>query len=163
ANGTLPGSALSTNIDSSSADGRAVGLNTPPVLAADGSIGGPYDGIITVNSSAPFRFSRPPAVGMYAAQGTIEHELDAVLGLGAKLQTDVRPQELFGWSAPGVRNRTSSGSRYFSIDAGTTDIVGFNQNPGGDFGDWLSGSCPQATPYVQNAFGCPDQASDVTV
>src|SRR5205807_41708 len=32
----------------------------------------------------------------------------------------------------------------------------------GDSGDWLSGSCPQITPYVQNAFGCAGQYSDVT-
>ena len=57
---------------------------------------------------------------------------------------------------------TPSGTRYFSIDGGTTSIVDFNQNPMGDFGDWLSGFCPQATPYVQNAFTCADQGSDVT-
>ena len=36
-----------------SALGRAVGLNTPPVMFADGSLGagGPYDGIITINSA----------------------------------------------------------------------------------------------------------------
>jgi hypothetical protein len=41
-------------------------------------------------------------------------------------------------------------------------LVGFNQDPSGDFGDWLSGTCPQATPFVQNAFSCADQAADVT-
>src|SRR4029077_17679110 len=61
-----------------------------------------------------------------------------------------------------VRNLLSSGTRYFSIDGGTTDLVGFNQTSPGDFGDWLSGTCPQATPFVQNAFGCPGQAADVT-
>jgi len=49
-----------------------------------------------------------------------------------------------------------------SIDGGNKNIVGFNQDPSGDFGDWLSGSCPQVTPYVQNAFSCANQASDVT-
>jgi hypothetical protein len=90
--------------------------------------------------------------------------MDEALGLGSSigLFADRRPQDLFSWSAPGTRSVSSSGSRYFSIDGGTTDIVGFNQNPSGDFGDWLSGSCPQATPYVQNAFGCANQASDVT-
>ena len=53
---------------------------------------------------------------------------------------------------PGHRNITSSGTRYFSINGGVTNIVGFNQDPDGDFGDWLSGPCPQAHPYVQNAF-----------
>jgi hypothetical protein len=39
--------------------------------------------------------------------------------------------------------------------------VNLNQNPNGDFGDWLSAPCPQAHPYVQNAFSCTDQSSDV--
>ena len=60
------------------------------------------------------------------------------------------------------QNNTALGTRYFSIDNGTTDIVGFIEDSTGDFGDWLSGSCPQSTPYVQNAFSCTGQASDVT-
>jgi hypothetical protein len=74
----------------------------------------------------------------------------------------LRPQDLFSWSSPGVRNLTSDGSRYFSIDSGNTNIVNFNQTPPGDFGDWLSGACPQAHPHVQNAFACPDQISDIS-
>ena len=54
-----------------------------------------------------------------------------------------------------------SGARYFSINSGATNIVSFNQNPDGDFGDWLSTACPQAHPYVQNAFGCAGQYSDI--
>ena len=54
------------------------------------------------------------------------------------------------------------GSRYFSIDSGTTNIVGFNQSPPGDFGDWLSEPCPQRHPFVQNAFVCRDQFSDIS-
>src|SRR4029077_19761972 len=77
---------------------------------------------------------------------------------------NLRPQDLFSWSSAGQRNLTSSGTRYFSINSGTTNIVNFNQNSSAfDFGDWLSStSCPQAHPYVQNAFGCPGQYSDVT-
>jgi uncharacterized Zn-binding protein involved in type VI secretion len=52
--------------------------------------------------------------------------------------------------------------RYFSINSGNTNIVRFNQDTSGDLGDWFSGPCPQANPYVQNAFGCMDQSSDVT-
>jgi len=48
-----------------------------------------------------------------------------------------------------------------SINGGSTNIVNFNQNPSGDLGDWASTSCPQARPYVQNAFFCPQQASDI--
>ena len=61
ANASLPGSALSTNIRPSSANGRAVGLNTPPAMFADGTVGngGPYDGIVTLNSSSGYQFTRP--------------------------------------------------------------------------------------------------------
>ena len=93
--------------------------------------------------------------------------MDEVLGLGSKLNisgsSDLRPQDLFSWSAPATRNLTATGSRYFSINSGNTNIVGFNQNPTGDFGDWLSSPCPQANPYVQNAFGCRGQSSDVAI
>jgi hypothetical protein len=166
ANASLPASALSTNIKPSSANGRAVGLNTPPVMFRDGSVGlgGPYDGIVTLNANQSFEFTRHLTTGFYDALRSTEHEMDEVLGLGSYLTaggSDLRPQDLFSWSAAGVMNLASSGSRYFSIDGGITRIVGFNQNPSGDFGDWLSAPCPQANPYVQNAFSCRDQASDV--
>jgi len=169
ANASLPGSPLDTNVDPASADGRAVGLPTPPAMFANGSVGagGAYDGIVTLNSGAPFAFTRPPTSGQFDAQAATEHEMDEVLGFGSYLNldpggSDLEPQDLFSWSAPGVRNLLSSGTRYFSIDGGTTELVGFNQTSPGDFGDWLSGTCPQATPFVQNAFGCPGQAADVT-
>jgi hypothetical protein len=165
ANASLPGSPLSTNVLPSSANGRALGFTTPPALCSNGSTmtGCPYDGIVTINSSQPFKFTRPASPGLYDALRTTEHEMDEVLGLGSSIgfSADLRPQDLFSWSAPGTRNLTTGGSRYFSINGGTTNIVGFNQTSGGDFGDWLSGSCPQVTPYVQNAFSCDDQSSDV--
>jgi hypothetical protein len=166
ANGTLPGSALTTHLDVASADGRAAGLATPPVMFADGSVGqgGYYDGIITINSTHTFSFTRPPASGTYDARRSVEHEIDEVLGLGSSIEEypDLRPEDLFSWSAPGVRNLTSSGARHLSIDGGATHVVGLNQEPGGDFGDWSSGPCPQSAPFVQNAFSCADQFSDVT-
>jgi hypothetical protein len=158
---SLPVSALSANVVASSANGRAVGGNTPPMMFADGTIGngGPYDGIITLNSSSPLQFTRPTIAGNIDAQQFTEHEIDEVMGLGSWLDSDFRAQDLFSWSSPGVRNLTSSGTRYFSIDSGTTNIVNFNQDPSGDFGDWLSTGC---LPYVQVAFSCTGQSSDVT-
>src|SRR5262245_520343 len=52
ANATLPTTPLSSSVVVRSAVGRAIGLDTPPVMFADGSLGygGPYDGIITINS-----------------------------------------------------------------------------------------------------------------
>jgi hypothetical protein len=166
ANASLPATALSPNIKPRSAGGRAVGLDTPPAMLPNGTIGqgGPYDGIVTLNSSAPYQFTRPPSPGNLDAQRSTEHEVDEVIGLGSRLGhngNDVHPQDLFSWSSTGVRNITSSGTRYFSINGGATNIVNFNQNPDGDFGDWLSAACPQAHPYVQNAFGCAGQYSDI--
>jgi FG-GAP-like repeat len=166
ANATLPATALSPNIKPRSAGGRAVGLDTPPAMRSDGTIGqgGPYDGIVTLNSSTPYQFTRPPSAGNLDAQRSTEHEVDEVIGLGSRLGhngNDLHPQDLFSWSSPGVRNITTGGARYFSINSGTTNIVSFNQNPDGDFGDWLSTACPQAHPYVQNAFGCAGQYSDI--
>jgi hypothetical protein len=169
ANASLPANPLSTNVAPSGANGRAVGLNTPPAMFANGTVGtgGPYDGIVTLNSNRPFQFSRPPSGSNYDALRSTEHEIDEVLGLGSYLgntppSSDLQPQDLFSWAASGTRNLTSTGSRYFSINSGNTNIVDFNQDSNGDFGDWLSDFCPQANPYVQNAFGCRGQFSDVT-
>jgi hypothetical protein len=167
ANASLPGSALSTNVVPSSANGRAVGLDTPPAMFANGHTGngGPYDGIVTLNSAEPFQFTRPTSSGNWDAQSGTEHEIDEIIGLGSRLNTNssnLRPQDLFSWSSAGVRNTTSSGRRYFSINDGVTEIVDFNQDSSGDFGDWLSDPCPQTSPYVQNAFGCAGQYSDIS-
>jgi hypothetical protein len=166
ANASLPGSALSSNIQPSSADGRALGFNTPPAMFANGTTGngGPYDGIVTLNSSAPYQFTRPTSGNTLDAQRFTEHEMDEVIGLGSHLGThdpNLRPQDLFSWSSPGVRNISTSGTRYFSINGGVTNIVNFNQNPNQDLGDWVSPSCPQPHPYVQNAQGCFGQSSDI--
>ena len=167
ANASLPGSALSTSIKPASSNGRSVGLNTPPAMFADGHVGtgGPYDGIVSLNSAQPFQFTRPVSGNSFDAQRFTEHEIDEVMGLGSFLNLsggDLRPQDLFSWSSAGVRNTTSSGDRYFSLNSGGTDIVDFNQTPPGDFGDWLSEACPQTNPYVQNAIGCTGEASDVS-
>lgn len=159
-----------TSIVISTANGRALGLNTPPNTFANGTngTGGPYDGIVTLNSSNPFRFTRPAASGQYDAQRSLEHEMDEVMGLGTyhdcpycQNNAALRPQDLFSWSSPGVRSNQVTGLRYFSINGGNTRTVDFNQQSG-DKGDWVSPSCPQPHPYVQNAILCQGQSSDVT-
>jgi hypothetical protein len=167
ANASLPGTAVSANIRPSSAGGRAVGLDTPPAMFADGSVGpgGPYDAIVTLNSAAPYQFSRPPSASNFDAQRSFEHEVDEAIGLGSRLGgngNDLRPQDLFSWSSPGNRNISTSGTRYFSINSGVVNIVNFSQNPHGDLGDWFSEECPQTHPYVQNAFACAGQDSDIS-
>ena len=82
-----PCGALSTNIYPTSADGRAVGLNTQPAMFGNGTVGpdGPFDGIVTLNSAAAFQFSRPPNGNDFDAQHFIEHEIDEVIGFGSRL------------------------------------------------------------------------------
>jgi hypothetical protein len=168
ANASLGNYFFSGSVKPSSANGRAINLDTPPAMFANGTVGngGPYDGIVTLNSAAPYDFTRPTDAGKFDAQRATEHEIDEVLGLGSHLNissgNDLRPQDLFNWSSPGIRNVTSSGTRYFSINGGVTNLVDFSQDPHTDFGDWLSTSCPQAHPYVQNALACRGQSSDVT-
>jgi hypothetical protein len=168
ANANLPPVPLTENLVPSSAGGRSIGLDTPPAMFADGSVsvGGPYDGIVTLNSGEPYQFTRPPGSTNFDAQRATEHEMDEVLGLGSYLgggpeNIDFRPEDLFSWSSPGIRNHAVVRIRYFSIDDGFTDIVDFNQVHDMDFGDWASEPCPQAHPYVQNAFGCKGQSSDI--
>jgi hypothetical protein len=162
---SLPSYPLSNYIDVTSANGRAIGLDTPPSMDANGNVGnGPYDGIVTLNSSQPFRFTRPAVDGYYDAQASIEHEIDEIMAIGSNAGSsgDLQPEDVFTRSAPGTRNHTKNGTRYFSINGGNTNIVTLNQDPNGDFGDWQSGPCPQTTPYVQNAFGCTGQSSDIS-
>jgi hypothetical protein len=164
ANASLPVAALSPNINPSSANGRAVTLNTPPAMFANGTLGngGPYDGIVTLNSAVPYQFIRPVSASNFDAQRSTEHEIDEVIGFGSHASlSNLRPQDLFSWSSAGHRNVSSSGTRYFSINGGVTNVVNFNQRPNGDLGDWLSAPCPQERPYVQNAFGCAGQSSDI--
>ena len=67
--------------------------NTPPALFADGTFGqgGPYDGIVTLNSVQPFWFSRPLISGSFDAQLAVEHEMDEIMGLGSYLNRTVPP------------------------------------------------------------------------
>src|SRR5205823_3811856 len=47
--------------------------------------GGPYDGIVTLNSAQPFWFTRPLISGSFDAQLATEHEMDEVMGFGSYL------------------------------------------------------------------------------
>jgi hypothetical protein len=160
---TLPATALFGGIVGASANGRALGQNTPPAMFADGTVGagGPYDGIVTLNSASQLQFFRPTDANRFDAQRTIEKEIDNVMGL-LYSRSDFMPIDLFSWSAAGSRNFDVLGRRYFSIDGGVTTIIDFNQNPNGSLAGWLSGACPQAHPYVQNAFPCAGQFSDIS-
>lgn len=165
---TLPTDPLTAKMTTRSASGRAIGLNTPPVLYADGhlAVGGPYDGHITLNASQPLQFTRPVAPDNADARTFTEHEIDEVLGLGSRLNSPypdfLESEDLFSWASLNARNSTMTGSRYFSIDQGLHLIVKFNNDPAGDYGDWDSPACPQNHPLVQNAFNCLGQSPEIS-
>src|SRR4029079_2551902 len=97
--GSLPANPLSTNVIVSSANGRAIGLDTPPAPFENENL----DGIVTLNSEQPFGFTRVFSATNFDALTAIEHEMDEILGLGSYLNgggSDFRPEDLFTWSAP---------------------------------------------------------------
>jgi hypothetical protein len=139
----------SSTVNATSANLRALGFNTTPS----------YDSNIHIN----------PAITNYAGQtfnpfnydllAAVEHEMDEALGLSSNLNTgdttgDIRPEDLFRYSAPGTWSYTlsSEASSYFSVNGGVTDLVNFNQaGSGSDYGDWAS----SGTARVQDAFYVP--------
>jgi hypothetical protein len=91
----------------------------------------------------------------YNLMAVVSHEINEVLGLGSALPNPpsgtIFPEDLFRYNSNGVRTFTTNGENaYFSID-GTNDLARFNQNSGGDYGDWWSTGA--LTPQVQDAFG----------
>ncbi|MGE5212183.1 MAG: NF038122 family metalloprotease, partial [Nitrospirota bacterium] len=160
---SLPANALSVGFIGTSANGRALGLNTPPAMFADGTVGagGPYDGIVTLNSASLFQFTRPTDANRIDAQRSIEQEIDNVMGFLYNAG-NFTPDDLFSWLSPGNRNKDLAARRYFSIDGGVTNIIDFNNNQNGPVSGWLSATCPQTHPYVQNAFLCTGQYSDIS-
>ncbi|HQU17296.1 MAG: NF038122 family metalloprotease [Gammaproteobacteria bacterium] len=128
-------------IAATSSNLRALGCATcAGQLTASGTSGGSFDGTISINSSD---------FGM----SVIQHEIDEVLGIGGSGsvlntvpthgQSYIQPLDLFRYAGAHTPSFTTSGTAtsYFSIDGGVTNIVDFNQNSKGDYGDWASSPC----------------------
>jgi hypothetical protein len=137
-----------SSINVKTANARALGFNVTGGSFSGNCTLGAADGCIGLNvaliASAPYSLA---AVAM--------HEIDEVLGLGSILPAEGDPfvEDLFRWSATGVRSFTTSctTAAYFSIDGGATNLAGLNCGNAGDYGDWSSSAVPQ----VQDAFGTP--------
>jgi hypothetical protein len=162
-------SALSNSVPSqgtSPVDGQVNMWITTATLDAIGISHGavPNYGTITLNTSIMNLSRGGPINGsFFDLQAVAMHEIDEVLGLGSGLNLPTsfprqsRPEDLFRYSANGVRSYTTAAvSSYFSLDGGATNIVNFGDGTSGsDYGDWLS----SPTVRIQDAFGTPGATS----
>jgi hypothetical protein len=116
----------------------------------------------------------------YDAIGGLEHELDEVIGGGGAGSTlnsvtttcgtsffcpKVGATDLYRYSSNGKPSFTTdpNASAYLSVDGGATKIVSFNQNSGGDFGDFSPACGPGVGgQLIQNAFNCTGQDEPYT-
>jgi hypothetical protein len=136
-----------SSIDVSTANYRALGLGA--ISTPDG-----FDGTISINTGLTDIGN--PGVGQYSLLAVVEHEIDEVLGLGSNVgrSNTIRPLDLFRYTSSGTRAYTTVGDdAWFSINGGSTLLARFNQNSGGDYGDWWSTGAH--TPQVQDAFSTP--------
>ncbi len=170
---------LSSGNDSNGADAMALTAADYNMLTGSSVAG---DISITINSSDGFSFSEPTSSGQYDLIGGLEHELDETMGGGGGGSTlnsvestcpgdptgffcnKYGATDLLRYSAAGTPSFATSGSAtsYLSIDGGATSVVAFNQNSGGDYGDFGPPCGPSAgnvanDQYIQNAFNCTGQ------
>jgi hypothetical protein len=133
---------------------RALGFNAPAAS----------DGTISLNTGR-CKINRTSAQNSnnYDLQAVTSHELDEILAGGSALDGQlngnaaptgsIEPLDLYRYSAAGTRSFTTSAAAtsYFSIDGGTTNLVGYNQyapnvSNKNDFGDWFSNNGMGGTP-----------------
>ena len=99
------------------------------------------DATITLSSSSTFTFdpNNRSVSGSYDAIGVLEHEISETLGRAAGSDNSLSstPLALFRYSAPGVRNTSSSYSgTYFSVDG--QHLLYEMGEKGSDLADWGS-------------------------
>jgi hypothetical protein len=160
------GSVLVTSADARVALGLASATGFYNSSGTFVSAGGQaYDGVITLNTGLSLNYTTTAVSGQYSAIAAIEAQVNEILGGGGQgsvlnsipaggsksAYPNVGVLDLYRYSAPGVPSFSSAPgtTAYFSVDGGLTDILGFNNNPLNDLGDWALGTC-----YVQSAVPC---------
>jgi len=141
-----------------SADAKlALGLSSTGCFDSTGSFvngcGQTNFGVITLSTTYTLNFGTTAVPGLYSAINVMEHEIFEILGGGGQgtmlnavaanfspFNAAVGTLDFYRYSAPGTPSFTTSGSAtsYFSVDGGVTNIIGFNQNSGGDYADWVT-------------------------
>jgi len=155
------------NMDVTTANLRALGFAATPPGGIDSTVG--------LNTAIMNLDRSSINPGKYDLMAVASHEIDEALGFGSALNGAsnggptptgaVWGQDLFRYALPpaGTRsfNTIAASQAFFSIDGGATDLVRFNQQASGDFGDWFS-TGPH-TPQVQDAFGTAGATPDLGV
>ena len=167
---TLPGGAYNpvngnTLMWAKLANLRALGFGADPPV-------GQPDSTISLNASI-CNLDRSSIDPMkYDLMAVVSHEIDEALGLGSALNGlkngasaptgPVFGEDLFRYDQLYNRsfNTTLTSQAFFSID-GATQLARFNQDAGGDFGDWFSDGTQ--SPQVQDAFGTKGATPDLGV
>jgi len=164
----------SANLGVKSANGRAIGLNTPEVLF--NFAGSPCP---TFTGSGCIGLNVTLANSHGDLTAVVEHEIDEILGLGSALSGTTTtanpwPEDLFRWSSPGVRSYGANSSTtvpcsvatpraFFSIDGGTNNLNEFNNCAnGGDYGDWITHTPSQVQDAFTNFTGTPSLTATST-
>ena len=154
------------DINLKSANGRALGIDTPGVLIdlpgfCTGFTG---DGCIGLNIS-----QTTTGGGLFDLFAMVEHEINEVLGLGSSLSGDgtifqdkISPEDLFRYSSNGVRSfalndcRGAVQNAFFSIDQGFSILNQFNNcTNDGDYSDWITHTPSQVQDAFTNNSGAP--------
>jgi hypothetical protein len=136
---SLPATApVSGTFWTTTAEAKALGMAPATGTSTDGYVGFSSAYAFTYNNATGV------AAGTYDFNGVVLHEITEVMGrvllTGRTVGTTVNSytaDDLFHFSAPGVRTFTASTPGYFSADNGTTNLAAFN-TAGGDAGDWSS-------------------------
>jgi hypothetical protein len=149
----------------SSANGRALGFNTPG--AQSGGSSSTLDSVISLNTSI-MNITRPDSnSSFYDMQSVVEHEVDEVLGTvsGADGGFGGTPTvaDLFRYSAPGTRTFTVPGTAYLSVNGGVTNLAGYNNVTNCNISAGDCGDFDLSVLRVQNWQGAPGATPDVTL
>jgi hypothetical protein len=144
-------------------------------LGFAGDTGGQPDSIISLNTDIMNldRSSTDPS--KYDLMAVVSHEINEALGFGSAMDNLgngatppadlIQPDDLYRFDQTGARsfNTTQATQAFYSIDGGKTQLARFNQQSGGDFGDWFSPNGVAHQPQVQDAFATPGAAPDLGV